>query len=295
MYWMSLGVSGTTDGKAPRPWTGGAIYKCDLAGCQTSGPNEVLTGRETHPFFANPVPFTIRNHGVFWADTAGLNRCTAEDCSGTIETASSIHPVKFEITDSQVFWTDDAEIARCPLSDFGSASKVWSESGFAGALVADHTSVYWGTGGPTNLRTCPQLGCTEGSVLISPTSETHLIEIKALAVDDDSIYIADGVGSVYRCAKNDCDGTLAMLAQAQSGHQPTEIASDGIAVYWIERSGRTGAVRKCSVKGCEDSPTTIASDVLGPMALVLDGASVYWVEFGSGTGLNDGRIWRAPK
>jgi hypothetical protein len=70
-----------------------------------------------------------------------------------------------------------------------------------------------------------------------------------------------------------------------------------VDLYWAETrttyfDGKiietTGAIFKCSVDGCGDSPTVVAPGTSHADALTLDARSLYWIEDGT-------RIWRASK
>jgi hypothetical protein len=73
------------------------------------------------------------------------------------------------------------------------------------------------------------------------------------------------------------------------------IVTDGLSVYWTETGNGVGSglVRKCSVTGCANVPTNIATGLNGPVGIAVDDRYVYWTE--TGTSAADGNVWMAPK
>jgi hypothetical protein len=129
-------------------------------------------------------------------------------------------------------------------------------------------------------------------------------ELGQIALDDASVYVVDtygsGLGRILKCAKNGCNNSPTTLASGLSG--ATGIAVDADNVYWTEEgdsvvAGQTvpgaGRVAKCSIGGCNNTPTVIAANQDGPTGIALDAMRVYWATQGGNA--TDGKISVAAK
>jgi hypothetical protein len=67
------------------------------------------------------------------------------------------------------------------------------------------------------------------------------------------------------------------------GGSPFQVVVDATNVYWTTGGVESWAVMKCSVDGCGDSPTTLASGLTQLGGLVVDATRVYWTSTIDGT------------
>jgi len=98
-----------------------------------------------------------------------------------------------------------------------------------------------------------------------------------------------GIPCVGMCTEGQCDITL-----ASNQIDPFAIAVDATNVYWTNSGSGVsdGAVMRCAITGCNNSPTTLASGQSFPQGIAVDATSVYWVVFGSG--LSNGTVMSVP-
>ncbi len=166
----------------------------------------------------------------------------------------------------------------------------------------DQTDIYWATVdsvGNGAIWKCPKAGCNGVPVAVetSTATETGAAQI---ALDVDMLFFEEG--KMFACAKSGCGNQPTVLDIATDLYAPGGVATDGVNLFWTEarelqESGPgdgAGVVRKCSINGCNNSPTIIATGLTNPKGIVVDSQNVYWVE--SGVNQNhDGRVWKAPK
>ena len=234
-------------------------------------------------------------------------KCSVDGCDDRPLTIGADGAWGLAVAGANVYWTDfAADIFTCPIAGCGAApTALWSAGNSPATLgiAVDATSVYWSTEATEGIMKCAIGGCNNTPTLIMSAPVPEMTQI---ALDADNVYFVEynplGYGQVLACAKTGCADHPQALATGLNS--PTAIATDGVSVYWTEISSSdpsaytvpwpgAGVVRKCSVNGCNNTPTTLASGLNAPVAIAVDDANVYWAEGGAGVG--DGRIASLPK
>ena len=316
VYWFNLGTNNSV-GKTFGGYSDGQVLKCAKSGC--SGLPTVLASGRQQGGVAAPLAFATDGVNVYWSDdgtsplsdparqAGGLLKCSVNGCDNNPLTIGPDQAWALAVAGTNVYWTDfAADIFTCPIAGCDTAAKaLWSagNSPVSLGIAVDATSVYWSTEATAGIMKCAVAGCNNAPTQIMSAPVPAMNQI---ALDADNVYFVEynplGFGEVFACAKTGCaDHPLALATGLNS---PTAIATDGVSVYWTEISSSdpganlvpwpgAGVVRKCSVNGCNNTPTTLASGLNDPVAIAVDDGYVYWAE--GGAAVSDGRITSLPK
>ena len=322
LYWYNFGISWVAGPKV-QGWSGGQVMKCAKSGC-ADGPTTLASDRANG--FTSPFVLATDGADVVWFDSGvdsasgtqdfvgGIFRCPVVGCGNAPERISDSGASALAVAAGNVYWTVySGELLTCPFSGCASAPlALWSivdetSTTLAVDVALDGTDVYWTTLGL--VMRCGLAGCNNApTVLVSDAAA--LYSLGPIALDDTNVYFGHGLfadgsiehpGEIMVCAKTGCGDHPAVLATGVD--RPVSIATDGTDVYWAElvtsdlnSSGPgPGMIRRCSVAGCNDTPTMIAAGLAEPISVAVDDQYVYWTESGASNTGNDGRIWRAPK
>jgi hypothetical protein len=307
VYWKNIGTSdGPHDTKLSALYTGGQVLKCAIRGC-AGHPTVLASGREVSGGIPS-LAFALDGGDVYWADegpidgqlSSAIFRCSANGCN---DSPTVIGPGAYALAlhKGRIYWNlFQASVSSCTSSDcMNTKTSLWS-AGFSPvvtAIAVDASGVYWATGATDSIRKCALDGCENNPLVLDPADPIS-VDLRHIAIDSDNVYVADGnpahSGMILKCPKSGCVGAPSVLADRLNS--PNAIATDGIHVYWAEAGDQlvdgqpvtnAGAIRKCAVDGCGDSPATIASSI-DPVAIAVDDALVYWAA-------SDGTIMMAPK
>ena len=316
VYWFNLGTDNSV-GKMAAGWSDGQVLKCAKSGCNGI-PTVLVSGRQQSRV-ATPLGFATDGTDIYWSDdgtsplsdptrrAGGLLKCSVDGCNDSPLGIGPNQAWGLAVAGTNVYWTDfTAEILTCPIAGCGIAPKaLWSagNSPITLGIAVDGTSVYWSTEATDGIMKCAIGGCNNAPTQVMSDVVPAIMQI---ALDADNVYFVDyspmGFGQVLACAKTGCADHPQALATGLNS--PTAIATDGVSVYWTEISSSdssaglvpwpgAGVVRKCSGKGCNNTPATLAFGLNAPIAIAVDDGYVYWAE--SGAAANDGRIASLPK
>jgi hypothetical protein len=106
---------------------------------------------------------------------------------------------------------------------------------------------------------------------------------RAITTDSTSVYWANEgfiveagfLGGIATCGLAGCPkGTAMVLASAEVA--PIDVAVNTNAVFWTDEYGKL--VRSCSIGGCGNMPTTLATDPTNLSGVAIDATSIYWAE-----------------
>jgi hypothetical protein len=324
VYWLNLGIY---DAVGPKVWFWHAthIMKCAKSGCP-GGATVLVAGR----FLSyGSVLRNIATDGesVFWSDDGldasfgtsetggGLLRCSVTGCDNSPQVLDPFPVEGIAAAAGRVYATYayGGKVATCPTSGCASPPDLlWSaESGGLNsqtvAIVADATDVFWTTQG--RVMRCALTGCDNTPTILASSGDAYVWSLGPIALSADTVFFGHGLffdgstqrdGEILACAKSGCAGNPTVIATSAYG--PTNLATDGIDVYWIERDApmpQAGsgpyALRRCPVTGCAGPPATLVSGLANAGDLAIDDTHVYWTELGDWLHGGYGRIWRAPK
>jgi hypothetical protein len=300
VYWLDLGVNMSV-GKVAAPWVGGAIRACSKNGCEGTPRTLVADLMTGYPPVA---PFLAAGGGsVYWVDHAlGLVRCAADGCSSPLTPIAGNYAGPITLDGGQMYWAvQNTQVMACRIEDCSPSTHVSLGRGSADAvsalaIEADPTALYWCSVGNAHAGcwTCSVPDCSD----VAPV--TLAAYVTDVVTTERSVFALDSTRGIYKCSKTASDGCVPFVMTTSDDASFVRISSfatDGTNVYWAETrttyfDGKiietTGAVFKCGVDGCGDSPTVIAPGASYPDALTLDARSVYWIEDGT-------RIWKASK
>jgi len=315
VYWFNLGTN-MSRGKLLRGWSGGQVMRCAIGGCEDA-PTALVSGRRQYSF-ATPLAFATDGFDVYWSDSGteepsdaegssgGVLKCATTGCGDSPSLLTDSFAWDIALSKGMVYWTDfgAGEVFACPLIGCEAGPESLWPAGdnppLTLGIAVDETDVYWSTAAKDTIMKCALAGC--GGTPTAIMSDAPVTAIRQIALDASNVYFVDSNpgGGVFACAKSGCGDHPTVLAFGLN--IATAIATDGVNVYWTEVGSPNaalaevpgaGVVRKCSVSGCANTPTTIASGLNVPVAIAVDASNVYWAEAGAGT--DDGRIQRAPK
>jgi hypothetical protein len=82
------------------------------------------------------------------------------------------------------------------------------------------------------------------------------------------------VGDVARCTSANCLSTRTALVTGEKLELSVaqELAADALSVYYVA----SGVLKKCSIAGCSNAPSTLAHDQYF-LGLSTDGSELYWI------------------
>jgi hypothetical protein len=253
-----------------------AIMKCPIGGCGNS-PTILASTPGTVVYSRIAAAAGM----VYWTTDLSVLTCPATGCGtgatsltagvacGQMTGPLAINPIPIE--PRAMYFVCGGGGLTCPRTGCnGQATSMGS--GGPGDAVTDGSRFYWQE--QSTIGYCTELTSFPCSRTSFPTSNLCLNTdsvgppLQLIAVDGVNVYWAQQ--GATKCNAN-CTSTSTMTALGtRCGHG---LATDGLNVYWSDDI--TGLV-KCSVSGCNGTPTQMSS--FHARAIAVDATSVYWTD-----------------
>jgi hypothetical protein len=283
-----------TDGAGNIFWVdqqGGTLRTCNTTHCT---PTTLMSGQSS----PEGLVYDQSSATLYWNNTGGgaaggIWKCMPPDCAGSaaqIVTDTSVESGAGGIASYQdlVYWTDynNAQVDFCVGSNCN-ANVVANGQSNANAVAIDpnQSLVFW-----TDLN-AGVFSCQFGSTCVGSQTTVWSGSVgmgSGIAVDGNGFVYFGMASQLVQCPTTGQCVTPTTLASAIV----TDVVVDGTNVYFTDFANvvaSAGRILRCSVNGCGNNPTVIATMQSGPGRLTVDGANVYWTDFVSG------QIWMAPK
>ncbi len=223
------------------------------------------------------VDISIDSTNVYWTSGKSVSSCALSGCSQQPTVLVTDSNFTAEIaTDGVNVYFEGNGAESCAVGGCSSPTQL-SEGGYG--MATDGVDVFYGDVTHPGLAKCDVSGCSN-----PPPRLIFGGNYNQFAVDSTNVYWTNRFNGseVFLCAKGGCNGTGTLLADGQGGvSSPQGIAIDGTNVYWTNTGN--GTIQSCAIAGCNDKPTTLATQQNNPVDIATDGVFVYWVEQGAGT------------
>jgi hypothetical protein len=100
---------------------------------------------------------------------------------------------------------------------------------------------------------------------------------QGIAVDDANVYWTNSTtGEVAACAKTGCKQSTILVSAPAQLYPQSIVAQGGSLFYLVYDFGDPGSLMTCDAGGCNNQPTALAMNQVGPTAIAADTSSVYW-------------------
>ena len=241
------------------------LMKCNVEGCGDN-PTALTSGRV--PASGLSGPHVVVTGGVVYVNDAdsslnsGIYGCASSGCSNAPTAFANGGADAIASDGNSVYWaTFSAHLYACPVTP-GNAQELtlWDAGNTpcVASIAVDSENVFAFAQAPTSIIKCSTTGCAAGPTsLVSWDAfpDTTLLTTE-IAVDAINVYFATG-SKIVRCAKSGCANSPTVITTGVNG--VTDIATDGIYVYWTEtgalwdngqRVAGAGSVGYCPVTGC---------------------------------------------
>jgi hypothetical protein len=245
--------------------------------------------------FTAPDGIAVDDTAVYWADRApGVWRCPKSGCGGgptLVAAATGSSPFHVAVDDQRVYWTEDIGMAvRSAPKDGVDAgyTTLWESRPIRpNEIETDGQKVYV-TANDGRLYVMS----VDGGV-VTPVGVAGPTEATGIALDNNAAYWTvpnATAGSVNVAQKT----SLVPAAVASSQVVPTDVASDGFNVYWVNfgTMQQDGALLTCQIASCA-TPTVLARGLGSPRWILIDESTVYWVQVSATPSV--GSIWKMAR
>ncbi len=215
-------------------------------------------------------------------DAAHEGSAFGDSGAPTLIVTNQSWPTRLELAASTLVWIDfganpstgmsmAGQVDTCGVGGCGNSPKnLAMAQNSPEDVAADSTTVYWTT--PTAVLSSPIGGGTPTTVASGQSSAF------GIAMDATNLYwtTADAVLSIPRSG-----GIITTIASGQAG--PAHVAVDATNVFWTvtgtaQNNYQDGAVSRCAIGGCNNTPNVLAPNRTRPSDVAVDGSNVYWAE-----------------
>jgi hypothetical protein len=227
---------------------------------------------------------------IFW--TTGTGVVSESKSGGTPTTLASKQgfPQGIAIDANNIYWADQESGQEC-LPDTGTIMKAPLGGGtattlashlFGPAYVTVHDGVlYWSNAGSGTVLSVS----VDGGVVSTIASGKNASAADELAVDDTGIYWENPLLLDATLMKAGLDGgaLTALVTMPLARGEFSGLALSDTEVYWTQTEVNLNGARRgeglvARVSKSGGTPTTLASRLGSPSAVVVDNASVYWTD-----------------
>ena len=200
--------------------------------------------------------------------------CISSACTPALVASGQTLASVLTVSDAGVFWAnengqlDGSTIRGCPLAgcDAGATTLAAGQNTQI-ALVADDTTVYWGSGdsqGQPGISSCSATGCA------SPTTIFQSSNALSIGVDQANVYWTDG-STLWSCPKTGCTAAPSQLATGLQ--RATGIVVAGSMLYWANTNG--SSIQSCALPSCAGGANTVATLAGSPGTMALSGTTLF--------------------
>jgi hypothetical protein len=290
VYWVTRDNPRTLPGQFPKESS--VVRSCAKADCAgTLITYAFLQGLPEYLAVNRTTVFWARSQAMFPADE--IVACPIAGCDGPPKVIiKGVTLFSFQADDTHVYWqSHDATLLRCPVQGCAGLPELvvaLNEIGPQRAMTLDATHLYWLTGNGAltegRVATAPK----DGSAAIRYIAE-GLSMLRSIAVQGETVYFSEfySGGWVKSCPVSGCGKAPTVLASSLDF--PTLLDVDGDRAYWFQSIGdwyghpgqdAAADLMECPLEGCGSSPTVLATELHGPLALAVDATHFYWASSG---------------
>jgi hypothetical protein len=272
----------------------GTILSCPLDGCPDAGPQTLYAGVGGYSPFVGGIAVQggrvlfIEQNTSNSSSPANLYSCPSTGCEASPAVEATQTGMAVVADSNDVYWAAPAGVLDCPVAGCatggGPTTLVSIGSGEVAPspwdLAVGGGFVYFTNfGGGVGSCGLSSGGCScppfAGGCMLGSLSEIPDTPPTALALGASSVYwtlaSANDVVAVPFAPPDAGVPSAGLFATVES---PGDIAVDSENVYFTTTQG-SGAIYKCAVGGCNQTPTVFASGLGGLGAIAVDAKRVY--------------------
>ncbi len=237
----------------------------------------------------NVTDLAVDSSNIYWlwetwdVKQRGISKCPISGCGNSSPTelwtgpGTTVNDRRFAVDAQFLYWTsrEDKTLLSCGLSGCNHVPSVLISNEIIFSAAVSGPILSWINVSGEVVR------CASSSCAATRTPlVTGAMSLDSIFADQLNVYYDDG-GALKKCAIAGCSNAPSTIVHDRAG----SVRSDGESIYWIHGSSYVlatnsyasdGSVKTCSIAGCNDSPTVLASGLTGPQGLTIDDSALYW-------------------